>query len=464
MAITLANYNATLEFDASKFQKGMQDSSKQFDDFAKNAQSKAESLGKTIKNALNIASGAVLGAGVFSVKQASEFETSLHKLSTIADTSKVSMDDFGESLKNLSNETGQSASSLANVAYNAISAGTDTEDAMQMVETATKLAVGGFTDAESALSVLTTAQNAYGDSAGSVKDISDSLITTQNKGCTTVGELSSSIGKAIAMGSGYGVSLSNIESAYISMTKQGISTAEGTTYLNSMVKELGNSGSDVAGILKDKTGKSFGQLMQDGMSLGDVIKILMDSCDSNAEAFKQLWSSAEGGMAASAIVNEGLDTFNENLIELQNSSGATEEAYTTMSDTFEFKANQLKQNVSNLGITIGNELLPHITNVVEKVTDWINKFSEMDDSTKQMIIQVGGFIAVLAPLLTVITKVGGTAIKFVQLGQSISGMITAAGGIPAIMAQVGATIGSVALPIVGVIAVIGALVGAFVHL
>ena len=90
----------------------------------------------------------------YSIKVGSEFETSLAQLSTIADTSAVSIDQFSDELKDLASETGQAGSDFALVAYNAISAGTDTADAMEMVKTATSLATGGFTSADSALSVL----------------------------------------------------------------------------------------------------------------------------------------------------------------------------------------------------------------------------------------------------------------------------------------------------------------------
>ena len=106
--------------------------------------------------------------------------------------------------------------------------------------------------------------NAYVMEADDVQHISDSLITTQNLGVTTVAELASNMGRAIATASGYGVSMENLEAAYISTTKAGISTAESTTYLSSMIQELGKDGSTVSDILKEKTGQSFAELMDSG--------------------------------------------------------------------------------------------------------------------------------------------------------------------------------------------------------
>lgn len=343
-------------------------------------------------------SAAVSAVAGYSIKVGSEFETSLAQLSTIADTSAVSIDQFSDELKDLASETGQAASDLALVAYNAISAGTDTADAMEMVKTATDLATGGFTSADSALSVLTTALNAYGDAAGSATDIADSLITVQNLGVTTVDQLASSMGKAIATGSAYGVNLSNLESSYISLTKQGINTAEATTYLSSMLKELGDSGSSVGQIIQEKTGKSFGKLMEEGMSLGEVMNILAEDVDYDAEALMNLWGSAEAGKAANAIINEGLDSFEKNLKAIQESSGATEAAVEKMSQTFNYKAGQIKQTATNMGLSIYESMQEGLAGEGGLV-DWL--YGELDEMSQclqnygpdALIDSLGGFVS-----------------------------------------------------------------------
>lgn len=258
---------------------------------------------------------------------ASEYETNVAMLATIADATVLSADQLSQQIKATSRDTAQSVNDLAVSSYNAISAGVDTADAVATVGQATELAVAGFTDTASALSVLTTATNAYQLEASEMANISDSLIVSQNLGVMTIDQLSSSIGKAISTASAYSVDLYNLESGYISLTKAGISVEESTTYISGMFNELGDSGSEVAKIIKEETGESFGQLMNDGYSLADVLGILYESVDQDSEALMNLWGSAEAGKAANAVINQGLETFNDNLITLKNSSGATAAAY-----------------------------------------------------------------------------------------------------------------------------------------
>ena len=321
------------------------------------------------------------------IEAAGQFETSIAKLQTISGTSAIGA--LSDDILKLSSNTGVAASDLANTAYNAISAGTAVSDAVSMTENASKLAIAGFTDTDSALSVLTTTINAYGDSAGTATQISDSLIQVQNLGVTTVAELAANMGKAIATASAYGVNLSNLEAAYMSTTKSGINTAESTAYLSSMFKELGDTGTDVSKIIQDKTGMSFGKLMQSGASLGDVLKILMDYCKGDSEALMNLWGSAEAGKAANAILSQGITEFNSNLKTVQDSAGATEEAYQTMADTSEMAGRRAATAFENLKIAIGSELTPIVTDAQSEFADLTEKITEFVKNNPQVVTAIG---------------------------------------------------------------------------
>lgn len=331
------------------------------------------------------------GALVAVSKIGTEFESSFAQVETIMDTSQMSVEDMRSSIQNLSSEMGVSASELSGAVYNAISATGDTANAVSLVGDATRLATAGFTDAESALSVLTTTINAYGMSAADAESISDSLIQTQNLGVTTIDQLANAMGKAISTASAYNVNLGNLESAYVSLTKAGISTEESTTYISSMLNELGDTGSEVGKILKKETGKSFGTLMKEGKSLGDVIEVLSDHVDGSAESLMNLWGSAEAGKAANAIVSQGLDTFNDNLEKLQNSAGTTEKAYSTMADTLEHKTQMVKTEAQNLAISIYEQIKPALSDIADAALEFIQNF----DFT-QAVNAVKTFVAILA--------------------------------------------------------------------
>lgn len=298
---------------------------------------------------------------------AEELESMTAKLETISGSSAVS--GLASDIRQLSSDTGKYATDLTDVAYNAISAGTAVEESVNMAKTASELATAGFTNEASALSVLETAMNSYGDQIESVSDVSDSLITVQNLGVTTVDQLAANMGKAISTAAAYNVSLGNVESGYISITKAGISTAEGTTYLSGMLNELGNTGSEIGKVLKEETGQSFGQLMNEGQSLADVLGVVYDRVGRNSEAMINMFGSQEAGKAAMAIINQGLDQFNNNLQAVENSTGATASAYAIMADTTEFAHNRMNNSAKNLSIVIGDQLNSSLKGIYSVTAD-----------------------------------------------------------------------------------------------
>lgn len=378
----------------------------------KEASEESERFGERTQAALTAIGGALAAAGITRsvreiaealkdcIEAADQYESSVAKLSTIADSSKVSMSAMSNELLNLSTQTGQAASELAETAYNAISAGVDTANAVDAAAQASKLAVAGFTDTTSALSLLTTAMNSYHLEASEMENISDSLLVVQNKGVTTVEQLAQSMGSAIATASAFNVDLSNLEAAYIGVTKAGISTAESTTYISAMINELGKSGSKTGKILKEETGESFGQLMNDGYSLADVLNILYESVDNDSEAMMQLWGNVRAGKGASALVNQGLKEFNNNLDAIHNSAGATSEAFETMMDTSEMTSQRMENAIQNLKIAIGEELQPTIDDIKEGIGDFAEKAAEFVHEHPEIVRAIAaitaGFTALIA--------------------------------------------------------------------
>lgn len=126
---------------------------------------------------------------------AAGFETALAKVSTLADTSVVSMDTIKAQLVSLSGETGVAVESLAEATYQALSAGVDTANVVDFVSTATKLSVAGFTESATAVDVVTTALNAYGLAGSDAEKVASMLVKTQDLGKTSVGELAATKGE-----------------------------------------------------------------------------------------------------------------------------------------------------------------------------------------------------------------------------------------------------------------------------
>lgn len=410
---------------------------------------KVQKAGEKVKNAgsgmTKTVTAPILASVAASAKMAMDFEDSMAKVSTIADATEVPMDEMQKEILNLSNQTRISSEEIAQNIYDSISAGQKTGDAVNFVSNSTKLAKAGFADAGAALDVLTTIMNAYGLKASEVTNVSDMLIQTQNLGKTTVADLASSMGKVIPTANAYGVSLDELCAGYAIMTANGVATAESTTYMNGMLNELGKSGTNVSKTLKEKTGKTFKELMDSGMSLSDVLKIISDAATENNKSFGDMWSSSEAGKAGMILLGDSAENFNGVLEQMQNSAGATNTAFEkldTNSTKIKKATNELKNDAIDIGTTLMEELAPIIENIAEKISQFTEWFNGLSESEKQMIIQIGLIVAAIGPLLIVLGTVVSSGAKII-------------GGIPVIAKGLSGLFGIIAAnPVLAIITAI----------
>lgn len=330
------------------------------------------------------------------VQAAQEYETAIAKVSTIADANVVPIEQMSSEIMKLSNTTGIAASQIADDVYNAISAGQQTGDAVNFVSYSTKLAKAGFAESAQTLDVLTTILNAYGMEAEEVSKVSDMLVQTQNKGKVSVGELSSVMGKIIPTANANNVALEQLCAGYAIMTSKGIAAAETTTYMNSMLNELSKSGTTAEKTLRATTGKSFKELMTDGKSLGEVIQILQEEAEKGGKSLNDMFGSAEAGKAAVSLLSGGVEGFNEQVAGMVDSVGATEEAFAKMDSTTEAKMQKAKNSIANLGIVLGQNLLPIVGNLADKVAAVVIKVSEFAQANPKLVQTVIKVAAALA--------------------------------------------------------------------
>lgn len=358
------------------------------------------------------------------------FESAMAKVGTIADTAKVPLESLSSQVLQVSGDMHIGANEIAEAAYQAISAGQDTGNAVAFAGQASMLAKAGFTSSASAVDILTTALNAYGKGADEAGHVSDVLLTTQNLGKTSVDELAGSMGRVIPLAAAYNVSLENLSSGLAIMTANGIATAEASTYTKSMLNELGDTGSTVGKILKQQTGKSFAELNADGKSLGDVLQVLYDSVGGNATKFAGLWSSVEAGTGALSLASSGADKFNGVLQQMQADSGLTQTAYDTMTDTMAYKLDGVKTNAQNLGTALFDAVSGRLGEGVALAGGYLQTLSE---SVQQN--GIAGLAQGLAAVFTdLTTNIGPQLLQtgIDLLGKLGEGLVT---GIPQLLAQ-----------------------------
>lgn len=445
---------AYLTLDRSSYTAGLKSAYQELSGFldnSKKAGDRIQYLGGVIESSGNAmikgATVPLVAAGTMLTKFSMDYESSVAKVASIADTSAVSINSLSSGILNLSKDTGISASKLNNTLYDVISAGIDTASSVEFLADATKLAKAGFAETGDSVSVLTTILNSYGLAATETTRISDILVQTQNLGVTTVAELSQSMGRAIPIFSSAGLSIESLSASYVQMTKNGIGTAEATTRVSALVTELSKSGTKVDGVLKEIAGGSFRDLTANGKTLGDVMNMLDQYAKSNSLSLGDLFGSSEAATAAMILAkNEGND-FNNTLNQLSNSAGSTDKAFKTVTDTTQERFTKALNKLKVSAIDLGNNLLPLANDMIEGFTGVVDKFNNLDEATQKNIVSAGMYVAAAGPVLSItgklVTGVGKLVSGFNLLssgigGLGLSGLASGLGAVAIPLAAVGA--------------------------
>lgn len=376
---------------------GVEETNKDIDKTKQNGEKLATQFNKAadevaqfgIKIATTVASAAT-AIGTLAIKSAAAFETSFAKVSTLLDTNALDVEAYKKRIMQVSSEMNVSTDELCESIYQAISASVDQADAIDFATQAMKLAKGGFTDTATAVDIMTTAINAYGMSAADAESISDKLIMTQNKGKTTVGELAAAMGRVIPAANTFGVSLDELCGYYATMTANGIATAETTTYLNSMIKELGTGSDTLYSQLENATEsvlgekKSFQELREEGYTVLDIIGILGQYSEQTGDSIIGMFSSSEGGMAAQVLANN-IDGVTRNINAMKDSTGATEEAYKKMASTSAASFKKIQNQVKNMFTELGQKLMPTVNKLLDKTQKSLPKIQKQVDKLQPTI-------------------------------------------------------------------------------
>ena len=380
----------------------------------------AAKLGKIAAVGLAAVSGAIIKVG-------SDFESTMAKVSTIADTSVMSMTQLGDGIKQISSATGESATSLSEALYQALSAGVATGDALGFVEQSSKLATAGFTTTTQAVDALSTVMNGYKMEAAEVTKVSDIMLMTQNRGKTTVDELSASLAHVIPIASAMDVSFESVSAALATMTAQGTPTAQATTQLNSLFAELSKKGTKASEALQSAAegtkyaGMSFHEMMDAGVPLNEVLNMMRQYAGESGLEMQDLFGSIEAGNAALQLTGDNAERFAEDLKAMDEAAGATEEGFAKMSDTLQFKMKTLGQSIVNIGISIYEDMQEPLKNMADEAIASLDKLvNAYETDGVSGLIQAGsdmivGLAAGMAEALPGVIQAGMDAVtSFVE--------------------------------------------------
>lgn len=384
---------------------------------AENAKHYGEALDKLAKGATQAGKALtkvltlpIVGMGTASVKYGMELEDAVYEVATLpgvlsgTQEQRQQIRDLTDELIDASNDAHTAATELASATYDAISAGVAPEDAVYWAERAAMAGKAGRSDASTVINGASSIYNAWGAKAsGGLDHILDSMITAQNLGKTTVGELSSQIGQVSGLAPQLSLSMEEVLSSVAALTAGGLSTSSAITGLRGVLSAVIKPTSEAAEMAKE-LGIDFSAAGLKAKGFTGFLAEIASVTEGDSEKLGKLFGSVEGLNAVMMLGTTAADKYHSILAEMTSASGTLDAAFETRVSSRSAQLEGAMNRLKNTGVELAQNLYPAVdavTNAIGGVADYVG---QLDAGTQQTIVNLGLMAAALGPTLTGIGK------------------------------------------------------------
>ncbi|MDO4778463.1 MAG: phage tail tape measure protein [Tissierellia bacterium] len=402
-------------------------------------------------------------------------------LTGVAKTSNMSAQElklFSNQARDLSKRIPLATTEILKIAEAAGQLGVEDKNIISFTESMAKMGFATNMTAEQAAVTFARFANIMGTSQEKFENLGSSIVDLGNNFATTESEIMdmslriAGTGKQVNLTEGDVFGLATALSSLgleaqaggssISRVMQKINTAviENSDSLVAFANVAGTSADKFAADWKSKPTEALAKFLDglkgvkdNGANTVGILKELGITAIREVDSVFRLSSNTD---LLRKAVEKGNTAFNENI--------ALQVEAEKKNKTLSSRIQMLKNRAMDLGREIGEKLLPYAEKFMEKIKEWIDKFSNLDDGTKEMIVKFGLLAAVLGPILIGVgkltsgfgglLKIGGSVFTGASKLVGVIGAKGLGGAVTALSTKLG-VIATGAAPVIGIIAGLG---------
>lgn len=369
--------------------------------------------GSTLTKAITLP---VAAGFTVATKAASDFTTQIGEIGPLLTNGqaitaeyKQQLEQMGESSKQWAKDYGVSTTEINQGLAEVVRKGYDANQTMGVMPAildATKASGDAFNDVMNVSTEVISQFNLKGkDYETTVQNatrVTDSLTYVANAtsaGFTDLGLAMSYVGP---VANSLNMSVEETAAAIGLLSDAGIGGEKaGTALRGALTRLLKPSDQNIAGF--EQLGISVDAFKEGTLTLPDILDKIKTNTQGWTDAQRTsaiaLAFGTESQSAMNVLVNQGGDALRNLTSETESASGATKKIAESMKDLPANKVARFKESLNVLAITFGEKLLPLVTPWIEKATDMVNSFSELDDATQNNIVKWGLMAAAAGPAL-----------------------------------------------------------------
>lgn len=382
-----------------------------------------------------VLTAATVSAVTVSAKGFVDFEREMSNVETLADTTAVSMEDLSKQALEASNATGVAATEIAQGAYTALSSGVDTANAMNFITQAAKAAKAGQSDLDTVVNGSTSIINAWKLSYADAAGVFEKMLVAQDKGKTTLGELSTQIGQITGIAPQLNISLEETLAAVAALTKNGVQTSSAITGLRAVMSNVLKPTSEAAEAAK-ALGLEFNAAALQSKGLTGFLQDVLDKTGGSAEELAKLFGSVEGLSQIMLLGGSAAEDYSDALDAMGSSAGRLDEAFATVTDNSASRLSMSLNKLKNNAIEFGQSLAPYIDLASDALGRLSDRIASMTQEEQMSLLKTALWTAAGLKAVSMLSKMISTIKTLTTLASPIGLTVTAlgalAGGIVAV--------------------------------
>lgn len=439
-----------------------------FDEYAE----KAGKVGQAVQTAgqhMMKVTTAIGGVAAASVTVAANFEQQMSKVQAISGATEEDTDRLTESARQWGRDTKYSATEAGEAFEYMALAGWKTDDMLEGIGGILNLAAASAMDLGTASDIVTDYLTAFGLSAKDAGKFADEMAYAMSHSNTTTEALGEAYKNCAATAASMGYSVEETTAVLMTMANAGVKGGEAGTALNAIMTRLATDTKGCATELS-KYGVEVYDAQGNMNSLSSIltgVRGVWNNLTDEQQANLAKTIAGTNQFSALQTIMSGLSdeaiasgmSFSDYSEALQNCDGTASDMAATMQDNLLGRLTQLKSKLEDVGITIGNSLMPFMEKAVAKIGELADKFASLSPQQQETILKIAGVVAALGPLLMITGKaitvsgqiskgVGKVVGKLAEMGTTAGGatggMSVLKGALTAITSPVGIAIAAIA--------------------
>lgn len=371
-------------------------------------------------------SAPLVGAAAAGFQLSQSLDKSMARVGMLGDLTKIQTATMKKEIVGLSNATGVASEAIADAMQKAIVAGVPAGDSMKYLGDCIKYSKVSGMELGQTVETTNAYLKAYNMSADQAAGIHDKMVMTAKLAKVEMADMSPALSAVAKSAADAGVSVEQMDAAYVLMVKHGMDNGAAAASLNGLFESF-TKASPKAIKAAQEYGIELNRAHIQAIGFPAFLREIQEKTGGNEQAMGRIIKDVKAFKLALQMTGNEAE-FNETLAQIQGSAGKTADALEKIKTPSGETVKAMNQ-IKNTGIELVNGLEPLWTRSADMIKTLVGAFNSLTAEQKNMIFTAAKWI-ILATIMTgTIGKTVTMAGKGMEMFTKLAGEYRKAGSL-----------------------------------